>query len=338
MLILIKLLSSSKYLKPHKLLIVVCVVLFKYILTGQNLISNPSFERVDTPVFWNSGSFINSSVFPPKRNVTNWDWYNSPDYFSTDPNFVRVPTNDIGVSYAKHGNAYGGLICFFKAGETKEYIYQNLNTPLMQDSLYCISFFVSRADRTPQAIHSLGAYFSASPPPTSNVYINVVPQVVNQSGYLTDTIGWTEIQGCFTAQGGEQYVTIGNFNSNANTDTLFVGSTNPHPGAIGYAYYYIDSVTLWQNSFPTAIKENNKEEFVSVYPNPAMDVINFKFKDATEKRKIELYDPLGQIVLSEDLVTQNSSLNIHYLANGIYLYRIIVNERNIKHDKIIINK
>ncbi|MFN8116516.1 MAG: T9SS type A sorting domain-containing protein [Bacteroidia bacterium] len=327
-------LSLNKYLKTSKLLVVVCLFLFKNILVSQNLISNPSFERVDTPVFWNSGSFINSSVFPPKRNVTYWDWHNSPDYFSTDPNFVRVPTNDIGVSYPKHGNAYGGLICFFKAGETKEYIYQNLNTPLIQDSLYCISFFVSRADRTPQAIHSLGAYFSVLPPPTSNVYINVIPQVVNQNGYITDTIGWTEVKGCFTAQGGEQYVTIGNFNSNANTDTLFVGSTNPHPGAIGYAYYYIDSVTLWQNNFPTFVKEDKKGEVVSVYPNPANTILNIALTNlyAKETLSIKLTDLIGREILTSAYKEQ---LDISALEKGIYFLSVEQGSKRLGVKKII---
>ena len=133
-------------------------------------------------------------------------------------------------------------------------------------------------------------------------------------------------------------MTIGNFNSNANTDTLFVGSTNPHPGAIGYAYYYIDSVTLWQNNFPTFIKEELKDKIVSVYPNPAKDVINFKFANATEKRKVELYDAVGELVLSEDVSTQNSSLNIHHLANGIYFYRILFNGNTVNTNKIVIIK
>ncbi|MBC7694885.1 MAG: hypothetical protein H7141_05490 [Burkholderiales bacterium] len=46
---------------------------------SQNFVTNPSFERVDTPVYWNSGTFINTSVFPAIRNVTDWDWYISWD-------------------------------------------------------------------------------------------------------------------------------------------------------------------------------------------------------------------------------------------------------------------
>ncbi len=209
---------------------------------------------------------------------------------------------------------------------------------MIKDTVYCVSFFVSRADRITHAINSIGAYFTTSAPTMTNVYISATPQVINQNGFITDTIVWTEIKGCFTAQGGEQYVTIGNFNSNANTDTLFVGAINPISNAPGYAYYYIDSVSLWQNSFPVGIKEQAKNEVVSVYPNPATDVITFKFADATEKRRIEIYDAIGGLVLSEDASTQNSSLKTHHLANGIYFYSILVGEKTIKTDKIVIIK
>lgn len=135
----------NKYLKTSKQLAVVCLFLLKYPLIGQNLISNPSFERVDTPVYWNSGDFINSSIFPPKRNVTNWDWFNSPDYFSTNVPYTGVfrgvPINDFGSIYPKHGNAYGGVIAYTRAGEYKEYISQQLISPLIADSVYCLSFF-----------------------------------------------------------------------------------------------------------------------------------------------------------------------------------------------------
>lgn len=69
---------------------------------------------------------------------------------------------------------------------------------------------------------------------------------INQA--FSDTTQWTQIQGCFTANGGEQYITIGNFNYNVNTDTLYVGTNNPDPNYTNplydYSYYYIDDVSL----------------------------------------------------------------------------------------------
>ncbi len=308
-----------------------------------NLIQNGSFERVDTPVCWNSGSFVNACVFPNTRNVTNWDWFNSPDYFSTNVPYTvvfrGVPINDFGNSYPKHNIAYGGIISYTKMGDTKEYINQQLAAPLKADSVYCLSFFASRADRTTHSIHSLGAYFSNNlPSMVNNLYISASPQVVNQNGFITDTIGWTEIKGCFTAQGGEQYITIGNFNSNANTDTLFVGSTDPLSTAPGYAYYYLDSVTLWKNNFPTSVKEVDTDERVSVYPNPVERSLTLTLSEGkgTEPRHclIKITDVLGREVLVSDYKEQ---LDISHLEHGVYFIKIEQGSKTLGVKKIIKN-
>ncbi len=57
-----------------------------------------------------------------------------------------------------------------------------------------------------------------------------------------DTLNWIEISGTFIAQGGERYIAIGNFYSDANTETVVVPS-----GSSGFngAYCYIDSVYLY---------------------------------------------------------------------------------------------
>ena len=306
----------------------------------ENLIFNPSFELYSNQIDCNGG-FDVASVPLPIHIVAAWYTYQSPDYFNSvcPVGTYNIPSSFLGSSQAKHGNAFSGINVFDIRFNYQEYIYQNFSVPLKADSIYCLSFFVSRADRLPFAIKQIGAFFSNSLPVLSSGYINELPQVVNTSGFLTDTVNWIEIKGCFTAQGGEQYITIGNFNSNANTDTLRIPSTNPLTGTgTDVAYYYIDSVTLWQNNFPTFIKEDLKSEIVSVYPNPAKDVINFKFTNATEKRKVELYDAVGELVLSEDVSTQNSSLNIYHLANGIYFYCILVNGNTVNTNKIVIIK
>ncbi len=330
-LIPIKLLSLNKYVKTGKLIFLVCLFLAKNRLVSQiNLIQNSGFENY---------SSLNCVGGP--SIVDSWNGFYSPDYYSENcSNVARgVPVNDMGYLYAKNGKSYFGFISFIKTMETKEYIYQYLSSPLISGDKYCLSFFVSKADNVPYSIKNIGAHFSVSlPTMSSNPYLTNIPQVSNQMGFLTDTVNWIEIQGCFIAQGGEQYITIGNFNSNANTDTLYAGTTTQLSGANGYAYYYIDSVTLWQNNFPTFVKEDLKAELVSVYPNPASGEIHFKFADATEKRKVELYDAVGELVLSEEVSTQNSSLNIHHLANGIYFYCILVNGIIVNSNKIVIIK
>jgi hypothetical protein len=310
---------------------------------GQNLIKNGGFEAYINPPNWNStgGGFFDYSFFPEHRIVLDWEVFNSPDYFNVvcSGTYRGVPINTFGTSHPNKGNAYGGIYVFNKGGETKEYIYQQLSSPLKTDSVYCVSFFSTRGDRMPYAIKNLGAYFSVNVPTLTTNYIDAIPQVTNQTAFITDTVDWTEIQGCFTALGGEEYITIGNFNSNANTDTLRIQSTNPLTGpGTDIAYYYIDSVSLWRNNFPTGINETGNKNSLVVYPNPANDLLNFQFPKAEEKRKVELYDAIGNLVLSENASADKLFLTTRNLPNGIYFYRILVKGKIINTNKIVIIK
>ncbi len=63
---------------------------------------------------------------------------------------------------------------------------------------------------------------------------------------------------------------------------------------------------------------------ISIYPNPANELIHIKMdasliSDAT----IELYDAIGKRVIFEKVNTENTSIVINSLANGIYLVRMI---------------
>lgn len=192
----------------------------------------------------------------------------------------------------------------------------------------------------------MGAYFSNNLPTIPLGYVSATPQIVNTSGFLTDTIGWTEIQGCFTAQGGEQYITIGNFNSNANTDTLRIQSTNPLTGpGTDLAYYYIDSVSLWQNSFPVGIKEQAKNEFVSVYPNPTEGSLSLTLSEGKGIEPklcvIKIIDVLGREVYTYpplDGAVRGGlpqSINISQLETGIYIVSILQGNKTLVTKKVV---
>jgi gliding motility-associated-like protein len=91
-------------------------------------------------------------------------------------------------------------------------------------------------------VGTMGAYFgdaTLSDPPPDNLY-PVTPQVVNSGAPITDMNGWTEVSGCFVANGGEQYITIGNFFPDAASASVpLAGSTAPYLG-----YVLIDDVSV----------------------------------------------------------------------------------------------
>ncbi len=331
----IRLSSLSKALKIVELLAL--LFLFKNSILSQNLIRNSSFE---------SFSSINCSVYDINNNVSHWSTLSSPDYYHAvcGSSVAGVTSNFAGNQMPINGDAYIGLLGFYKPSNVKEYIFQYLNAPLISGKSYYVSFFVSLADRVPYSIKNIGAYFSVSQPTTSMGYVSAVAQIENTSGYLTDTIGWTKIDGYFTAQGGEQYITIGNFNSNANTDTLKSGTTNPIPFEPDDSYYYIDSVSLYDSldyALVTNIKKMEDMVNVKLYPNPNNGTMRLDYKlGGYAQAKLKLFDVTGKLVSKYDIVSNEGSIDIseQNLNNGIYFYHILVGEKTIKTDKIVIIK
>jgi hypothetical protein len=309
---------------------------------SQNLIVNGSFENYNTPINWNNwgGGFFDVSVFPTQRILLDWDQFQSPDYFisACTHTYSGVPINLFGYNLPEEGNNYAGIGFYIKGTDTKEYIYQQLLSPLVSGMIYCLNFYVSKSERSTYSIKNIGAYFSSSIPNLiSSSYINEIPQVLNQNGFITDTANWIPIQGCFTAVGGEQYITIGNFNLNTTTDTLNLGTNNPIGGWPKTAYYYIDDINLIDQT-TVGINELNNVNGISVYPNPTKDILNINVGTLKENTEVKIYNSLGELVLTESLTTQNSSLKTHNLLGGIYFYHILVGKKSIKTDKIVIIK
>ncbi len=81
----------------------------------------------------------------------------------------------------------------------------------------------------------------------------------------------------------------------------------------------------------TGIVELNSES-ISIYPNPASNMINVKMNTTLiNNATLELYDATGKLIAQQKVVNEYSALNISGLANGIYTVRIIIdNEQIIK--------
>ena len=109
-------------------------------------------------------------------------------------------------------------------------------------------------------------------------------------------------------------------------------------GTFTINYNYTDantcSATASQSvnvSLCTGILELNSES-ISIYPNPASNMINVKMNTTLiNNATLELYDATGKLIAQQKVVNEYSALNISGLANGIYTVRIIIdNEQIIK--------
>lgn len=237
----------------NKYLLVSVILLHHILLNAQNnLVPNPGFEVHDS--FCNAG-YLDGT--PPWINPTG----GSPNFFIEccwNAGWA-VPQNVTGYQYAHSGIGYGGFGIIDLTGlapNFREYMQIRLYDSLKVNEKYLVKFFVSLSDSSQYATDDIGLYLSDSAI-NKNVFdhspfINYAPQINNAgSNIIADKLNWTLIWGIYIANGGEQYITIGNFYDDSNTDTLFVGgSTNMiHKES----YYYIDdvSVSLIEDSLPS---------------------------------------------------------------------------------------
>jgi hypothetical protein len=63
------------------------------------------------------------------------------------------------------------------------------------------------------------------------------------------------------------------------------------------------------------------EELVSVYPNPTNSSVNFKMS-STEMYEVSVFDAAGKLVLSENSITNGSSIQLNHVEKGIYFIQL----------------
>lgn len=204
-------------------------------LRSQNLVVNPSFESYTTcPVGFSQFNGYINNWFSPNTG--------SPDYYNACAvgNPVQVPGNSSGYQPARTGNAYIGM--YTGSDVYREYVQVALSSPLVANTSYTFSMYVSLADNAKYAIDDLGAYISVNPPySTGNGLLNGVPQaqISSPAGVIiSDTLNWLQITGTYIATGGEQYITIGHFKPDSLTNEVTVNY-----GHMG-AYYFYDDISL----------------------------------------------------------------------------------------------
>jgi exonuclease III len=84
--------------------------------------------------------------------------------------------------------------------------------------------------------------------------------------------------------------------------------------------------------------KKNLVHFVN-YPNPFRSETTFSFKTSQENYKIEIYNSLGKIIFSEEIINGQSKLiwKTKNLANGIYFAKLMSNNQMIANRKLIIS-
>ncbi|MCB0802158.1 MAG: OmpA family protein [Flavobacteriales bacterium] len=208
-----------------------------------NLVPNPSFEEVNGRI--KEGGLI-EMAFPWKSVTMNpVDLYSE----SAKSDDFAVPENAYGVEKANTGSNYAGVSFFGFAGRMpRTYLGTPLTKPLEAGKSYCMKFHVSMADYSKYAVNNLGIYVTKEElTEKTDGILEFVPQIKSLKNEAFDKqFLWTAICGIFEAEGGEQFITIGNFNTDASTQQEKVRLSREFMGKRqqNNAYYYIDDVSV----------------------------------------------------------------------------------------------
>ena len=164
---------------------------------------------------------------------------------------------------------------------------------------------------------------------------------VNHYGGAVNGTNFTQSITGMIIDDNSNLLTIGNFYSQSafdpeNDSNLIFNSS----GMSDLFIVKFDSTgNIWKQ--PQFINNvNNNLNNLSVYPNPANDIINFSLDNIDSKFSIEIYDVFGKKLFSQVLDNQSSTnfnLTVREFNNGIYVLKINGKSRNYV-SRFIINR
>lgn len=295
-------------------------------------IQNPSFEEY-TACPQSNSAYPNSMWID---SVVGWHspTIATPDYFNAcnTNNLNSVPNNTaVGFQYAFDGVGYCGFLAYEKLFGFNlwcEYIQTQLISSLKANTKYLFSMRINRANDYNLSVKNIGAHFSATSMQdyTTTLPYNLTPTVLNNTGYLNDTLNWTLVKGEFIATGNEQYLTIGWFGNEYSEDffTYFFipPDFDPITGDSLYVpmiYYAVDSLKLFELIYDI---ENFDINVISPNGDGLNDFLDFGGYDLKELQ-FTVYNRWGTMVFNSN----NPQLNWdgknnkgEKLSDGTYYY------------------
>lgn len=326
--------------KVVRLILIFIFIGNAFTIKAQNLVPNPSFELYDTCP--NSIGQIYHSTSWIQPTTGSSDYFNQCYDTTIGDNYGEVPNNYYGYQNAKGvGVAYSGVFACNYTGSSsptyREYLQTQLSSPLVMNQTYFVSVYVSLSDSSRYETDGFGVYFSSSPISRTDFdAFGYVPQVENTSGsFLSTKTNWMKISGAFIALGGEQYVTIGNFKNDSNTDTVRVIANLSSNTDYNGAYYYVEDVCVSTDSMTC----NGTVGIKNITVDPASIFYNSSFKQVVINQlgvyQIQITDLYGNIRSMQKLQGYQS-IDVSAYPSGCYIV-VFNNQNGSSSKKIIIN-
>ena len=291
---------------------------------AQNLVPNPSFEEyrdLICGISQTSDDFDNATVYwtspntatPELLSLLVRDTVNFDDLLCRNHPFSES-AGAMGYQEPQHGNNMVGLITYTErtanaCHDYSEYVQVQLKTPLVQGRQYHCGYYISLAERRQFSSNNIGMLFSKNEVTSDSCdYLDYTPQINNEN-IIEESEKWIYVNDVFLAQGGERFLTIGNFHSDELTEVKF--SFNNPIFTNGQAYYFLDSI------FVEPIADL---DIPNVF-TPNQDEFNqyFVVDGLQENRwELQIFNRLGEQVYSSS--SYNNNWDGAGLASGVYFY------------------
>ncbi|MEZ4761143.1 MAG: T9SS type A sorting domain-containing protein [Flavobacteriales bacterium] len=297
-----------------------------YTTHAQNLVPNPGFEETDSCTF---GLGLGE--------LHNWySAYLTPDHLQSCLPYGSangLPMNQFTYQQPYEGNSCAGIHTYDgdSGQEWREWLLVPLLNTMVPGQTYYCSFRANAAFggnvSNPNiwlASDHLGMFFTTYD--RHWTWGDPYPAALNQAHILypqilSDTVGWTLVSGSFVADSAYTYLMIGNFFSNALTDTLHFAPPGPNWNA--YSYTLVDAVCVSPDPDGCELGQSivTREEVVEpfVFPNPATDVLvigNAAGYDAV------VLDMLGQRVWGGRVYNDRFAVDVGSWARGAYVLQV----------------
>lgn len=299
---------------------------------AQNLVPNFGFEQYSTcPT---NGDQV--------QYCDGWSKYSNtastPDYYNScsSSSAMGIPQSLFFYQVENRGcSAYMGLVTWSRTvANERENIGIQLTQPLVIGQKYYLSFYTVRGgfnDDSDTPSNNIGmrlstvAYSSSNPTPIDNF------SHLRSVSIISDTANWVRISGSIVADSAYNYIILGNFYDDANTDTttLTCGGCNNY-----LSYYLIDDICISTDStlcnggvdlLPcnVSVEEYGFENQINIYPNPANDLINITKEQGVKDINITIYNSLGQTLYTEKKINSNNKqIDIGSYNNGLLFIKI----------------
>ena len=209
---------------------------------GQNVVLNPSFE--DT--------IACPSTLSNDPTAYNWtNAFGKLDHFHICSNgFYTIPNNNWGVQDTCKGSAYAGVMTSVGWGQfsnhfLRNYLIGNFSDTLIGNQCYKVSFYYSLGEAySGFAIRNFGIYVSDTLPSSWDLITSSIDPQIRVNQWMNDTLNWVKIERYFLAQGGENHIILGCFDS--IVDTMYISDKRSIgiDGGNIFSHLYIDDVQV----------------------------------------------------------------------------------------------